>query len=83
MGPPKERPTSAQSRTAWGNDDGYGSRPDSQFDFGPRDEPELTMVDDDFVDGDKKTVVAKKSSEPHPGIFCRIGRGIRCKNAYI
>jgi hypothetical protein len=37
------RPSSAQSRTAWGD---YGSgghaRPDNQFDFGPRDDPDNT-----------------------------------------
>ncbi|OWF42403.1 polycystic kidney disease 2-like 1 protein isoform X1 [Mizuhopecten yessoensis] len=83
---PKERPTSAQSRTAWIDDmDTYGSgghaRPDSQFEFRAREDADLPM-ENEFGQkpgsrsdrGKEQTQVAR----PKPvGIFGKIGRGIR------
>lgn len=81
----RARPTSAGSRTAWGD---YGhARPDSQFDFGGqdgiRDEADLsTGVDDDYMDkgGKSKTsgaVVPSATAKTSTSCFGKIGRGIR------
>ena len=86
----KARPTSAQSRTAWGD---YGhARPDSQFDFGQdgiRDDPDLspTAMEDDGYMGNpdkgkanKTTAVATPANKNQSkGVFSKIGGGIRCK----
>lgn len=81
----RARPTSAQSRTAWGD---YGhARPDSQFDFGQdgiRDDPDLsTAVDDDYMDKGKSkasgAVVPSATAKTSTSCFGKIGRGIRCK----
>lgn len=81
------RPSSAQSRTAWGD---YGNgRPDSQFDFGQdgiRDDADLspTAVDDEtYVSGDKSrgksSAVAKSSKKQSKGCLSMVGGCIRCK----
>ena len=83
----RARPTSASSRTAWGD---YGhARPDSQFDFGGqdgiRDEADLSAgVDDDYMDkgGKSKTsgaVVPSATAKTSTSCFGKIGRGIRCE----
>ena len=84
----RARPTSASSRTAWGD---YGSaRPDSQFDFGQdgiRDDPDLSPngMDNDSVYNGKgakpksSTAVATTGSTKSTSFFGKIGRGIRCK----
>ncbi|KAL4239712.1 TRP-like ion channel Pkd2 [Mactra antiquata] len=82
----KARPTSAQSRTAWGDYGGH-ARPDSQFDFGPdgiRDDPDLSptaMEDDSVYDKGKgkapaSSAVSKKSNS-NKGCLGKIGGGIR------
>lgn len=88
----RERTSSAQSRTAWGNDlDGYGAggghgRPDNQFDFGPRDDPDLpqAMENDGYMDKERDNNKGNKSvdgpsKKKKPGCLAKIGRGIRCK----
>ena len=82
----RARPTSAQSRTAWGD---YGhARPDSQFDFGQdgiRDDPDLStaMENDGYMDGKGKSksgaVVPSATAKSSTSCFGKIGRGIRCK----
>jgi len=88
------RPTSASSRTAWGD---YGhARPDSQFDFGQegiRNDADLSptaMADDAIYDdkakpsanGRSSAVVPKKKSS-NKSCFGKIGSGIRCKWLYF
>ncbi|XP_022315229.1 polycystin-2-like protein 1 isoform X1 [Crassostrea virginica] len=75
------RPTSAQSRTAWGDmDSGYG-RPDNQFEFGPRDDPDLpvAMENDIYMDRDKgkNEVATTKLPTEKQGCFTRFGKGVR------
>lgn len=77
------RPTSAQSRTAWGTDmdSGYG-RPDNQFEFGPRDDPDLpvAMENDIYMDRDKgKNEVAPTKPTENQGCFTKFRKGVRCK----
>ena len=78
----RPRPTSAQSRTAWGD---YGhARPDSQFDFGNdgiRDDPDLQNDDDGYMDNGKSSgaVVPSATTKKSTSCFGKIGRGIRCK----
>ena len=78
----RPRPTSAQSRTAWGD---YGhARPDSQFDFGNdgiRDDPDLQNEDDGYMDNGKSSgaVVPSATTKKSTSCFGKIGRGIRCK----
>ena len=78
----RPRPTSAQSRTAWGD---YGhARPDSQFDFGNdgiRDDPDLQNDDDGYMDNGKTSgaVVPSATTKKSTSCFGKIGRGIRCK----
>ena len=83
----RPRPTSAQSRTAWGD---YGhARPDSQFDFGQdgiRDDPDLQsgLDNDGYMDSKGKTkssgaVVPSATAKKSTSCFGKIGRGIRCK----
>lgn len=81
----RARPTSAQSKTAWGD---YGhARPDSQFDFGQdgiRDDPGLPseMENDAYVDNKGKSksssaVVPSATANTSTSCFGKIGRGIR------
>jgi len=83
-----KRPTSASSRTAWG--DGYGhARPDSQFDFGQqdgiRDDPDLnaSAMEDDYMNGDtgkgksSSVVPATATKGSSKGCIAKIGSGIR------
>lgn len=77
------RPTSAQSRMAWGTDmdSGYG-RPDNQFEFGPRDDPDLpvAMENDIYMDRDKgKNEVAPTKPTENQGCFTKFRKGVRCK----
>lgn len=77
------RPTSAQSRTAWEDmDSGYG-RPDNQFEFGPRDDPDLpvAMENDIYMDRDKgkNDQVATTKPAEKQGCFTKFRKGVRCK----
>jgi len=87
------RPTSAQSRTAWGgNSMDYGgghARPDNQFEFGPRGDPDLpTEMENEYMDkekersreGQKSNQVA--TNDKPTGCGGKILRGIRCKKFY-
>lgn len=88
MSSAKARPSSAQSRTAWGD---YGhARPDNQFDFGQdgiRDEADLTptALEDDpvYMGGDKNKgksgPVAITSGKQSKSCFGKVGSAIRCK----
>ncbi|XP_033734192.1 polycystic kidney disease 2-like 1 protein isoform X2 [Pecten maximus] len=85
---PKERPVSAQSRTAWQDDLDFGSghaRPDNQFEFRAREDADLgspVAMENEYGQkpnsrsdrGKEQTQVAKSK----PSGFCgKIGRGIR------
>jgi len=85
----KNRPPSAQSRTAWG---AYGhARPDNQFDFGQdgiRDDADLTptaMEDDSvYMSGDKNkgktsAVATTSSNKQKKSCFGKFGSAVRCK----
>lgn len=89
MSSAKARPSSAQSRTAWGD---YGNaRPDNQFDFGQdgiRDDADLspTAMEDDsvYMSADKnkgKTgpVATTSSNKQSKSCFGKVGGAIRCK----
>lgn len=80
------RPTSAQSRTAWADMDNYGSsgaaRPDNQFEFGPRDDPDLphAMENDTYMNGDRrKNEVAVSDSKKSNSCVKKLCGCVRCK----
>lgn len=77
------RPSSAQSRTAWGD---YGSgghaRPDNQFDFGPRDDPDLpsAMENDIYVEKEnQRNEVSTTTPKKSTGCWSCFTSGIRCE----
>lgn len=83
----KERPVSAQSRTAWAGDMDYGSggaRPDNNFEFGPRDEADLpSAMENEYgqkpARGERPKDQTQVAQPKSTGFCGKIGRGIRCE----
>lgn len=80
------RPSSAQSRTAWGDGLDYSSGhglPDNHFDFGPDGDPDLTTaMEGEFVEGERHDPQKNKSltsSQQSTSCCGKIGRFIRCE----
>lgn len=81
------RPSSAQSRQAWGLDpyaSGGHARPDNQFDFGgPRDDPDLpsAMENDMYADSEPKrnNDVSPTTPKKSGGCWSCFTSGLRCK----